>query len=411
LGFITVGLLVATFAVWAAAFTALNRRADAVRDAMQRAEPLIVSAQTINTELAAADANAAAAFLVGGVEAAGPRRQYLESLDTAMRELSVAAQRASSVEGASEAIATISEKVPEYAGLIESARANNRQGYPIGAAYLRAASALLQDEIFPAAEQLYDATVEAYADAYADAGAARDTPLLVLAGVVLLGALVATQLLLFRRTNRIFNIPLVLATIVALVLVAMPLTAMSNQHRELANATDEGYFGVNTIARVRILAFRAKGDESFALIARGNGERWYTDYDTVMSAIGAPFSGGLLDAAYERDSISAFSFGLDTALEDYQAAHLAVRSLDRDGQYEEAVAHATGTGPDSSATAFAALDAELRETLDEYATRFEARAQQAERNLDNQDLWVSVLAALVALGVVIGLQQRIREYR
>ncbi|HEX5096460.1 MAG TPA: hypothetical protein VFX21_10615 [Acidimicrobiia bacterium] len=407
----TIGLLVAIVAVWAAAFTAVNRRADAVRDAMQRAEPLIVSAQGINTELARADASAAASFLVGGVEAAGPRQQYLDSIDAAMRELSVAAQNGGSVEGASDAIATISEKVPEYAGLIESARANNRQGFPIGAAYLRAASALLQDEIFPAAERLYDATVDAYADAYADAGAARDAPLLAFAGIVLLAALVATQILLFRRTNRVFNVPLVLATVVALVLVFMPLTAMSHEHRELARATDEGYFGVNTIARVRILAFRARGDESFALIARGNGERWYTDFDTVMSAIGSPDDDGLLGAAFEEEPIDAFSSDLADALDHYKSAHQSVQETDRAGDFDMAVTLATGDAATSSATAFAALDEELKATLDEYAARFERGAGRAEKQLDNQEVWVSVLAILVALGVVVGLQQRIREYR
>jgi hypothetical protein len=389
----------------------VNRRSEAVRDAMQRAEPLIVSAQRINTELAEADASAAAAFLAGGVEAAGPRQQYLDSLDTAMRELSVAAQNGASVEGASAAIATISEKVPEYAGLIESARANNRQGFPIGAAYLRAASALLQDEIFPAAERLYDATVDAYADAYGDASASRDAPLLVLAGIVLLAALAGTQILLFRRTNRVFNVPLVLATIVALVLLVMPLTAMANEHRELARATDDGYFGVNTIARVRILAFRAKGDESFALIARGNGQRWYDDFDTVMSAIGAPYAGGLLDAASQRESSGAASRGIEDALDDYQSAHKKVRDTDRAGDFGAAVELATGDGADSSATAFLALDERLRDTLDAYATRFEISANRAEAELDHQAVWISVLAILVSLGVIVGLQQRIREYR
>ena len=49
----------------------------------------------------------------------------------------------------------MSTQLPVYTGLVETARVYNRQGLPLGAAYLREASGLMRDKLLPAAKQLY----------------------------------------------------------------------------------------------------------------------------------------------------------------------------------------------------------------------------------------------------------------
>jgi hypothetical protein len=52
---------------------------------------------------------------------------------------------------------TLSTDLPVYTGEIETARADNRIGYPVGAAYLREATTLMNSSLLPAAENLYSA--------------------------------------------------------------------------------------------------------------------------------------------------------------------------------------------------------------------------------------------------------------
>ncbi|MDJ0001059.1 hypothetical protein QM787_27360, partial [Rhodococcus ruber] len=52
-------------------------------------------------------------------------------------------------------LASISTDLSVYSGLVETARANNRTGHPVGAAYLSEASTLMQTSMLPMAQQLH----------------------------------------------------------------------------------------------------------------------------------------------------------------------------------------------------------------------------------------------------------------
>ena len=114
-------------------------------EARTNAEQL-VRIQSIRTNLVTADANATNAFLVGGLEPPEARDAYTEGIATTARALAAAsAARADD----STALERVNRVLTQYTGLIEAARANNRQGFPVGAAYLRQASRVLQDEALP----------------------------------------------------------------------------------------------------------------------------------------------------------------------------------------------------------------------------------------------------------------------
>ena len=64
------------------------------------------------------------------------------------------------------ALNTIADQLPIYSGLVESARANSRQGFPIGAAYLRAAVIAVDVTMLPAADRLYTSEAQRLNDDY-----------------------------------------------------------------------------------------------------------------------------------------------------------------------------------------------------------------------------------------------------
>src|SRR5439155_8324764 len=90
--------------------------------------PAIVLAQRIHAALAAADRSAANAFLSGGVEIVEPRTEYEIESATAARDLEQAAEQNRAGAAASRQLQAIGPLLAQYTGLIEQARANNRQG-------------------------------------------------------------------------------------------------------------------------------------------------------------------------------------------------------------------------------------------------------------------------------------------
>src|SRR5215469_17012925 len=117
-------------------------------------EPLSLDAQRIYRSLSDADATEAAAFLHGGQEPLALRRQYQADIARAARELETATAAAGG-SSAGPQLAVLSAGLPVYAGLVETARADNRLGYPLGAAYLREASGLMRSTLLPAARAVY----------------------------------------------------------------------------------------------------------------------------------------------------------------------------------------------------------------------------------------------------------------
>lgn len=124
---------------------------------MQRASAATaqtIRIQQIQTNLQRADANATNAFLVGGLEPASQRAAYEESITAASQLI---AQAADAEPADQAALSALNVELVDYTENIELARANNRQGFPIGAQYLRLASNGLRADALPILQNLVDA--------------------------------------------------------------------------------------------------------------------------------------------------------------------------------------------------------------------------------------------------------------
>ena len=64
----------------------------------------------------------------------------------------------------------------EYAGLVETSRANTRLGYPVGSAYLNQARDLANDDLVPRAERLRRVGEQRMAQAANSVGRTRRHP-------------------------------------------------------------------------------------------------------------------------------------------------------------------------------------------------------------------------------------------
>jgi hypothetical protein len=408
---VTVGLVVLGLVSGLVGLVAVQRRAALVRDVGQLSGPLSVHAQNLYRSLSDADATAASAFLTNGVEPPALRQRYLDDLAQASSALSIALRDAD--DRAADKLAVLARQLPVYTGLVETARSYNRQGLPLGAAYLREASGLMRGTLLPTAQQLFDLGQQRLTAAQRDAAAFPWAVLLL--GVVTLGGLIATQALLARRTNRVLNVGLVTASLATLIGLTWSTAALASAADSIDTGRRDGSAQVQVLANARVAALQARADEALTLIARGDGAAFEHDFTAVMERlIGKDGNGGLLAQAVAQAPTAADRATAEEAREQarkWQAAHKKVRELDDGGQYLDAVKLATDSGADSPSGLFGRLDAAVTRGITATNERFDERAAEAGDALGGADAAVVLLTVVLVVAVVAGMQRRIGEYR
>ncbi len=405
-------LVVLAFGVGLAGVVGVVQRSRAVEAVHSRSGSLTVTAEELYRALSDADASAASAFLSNGVEPPALRQQYEADVASAARALA-AAGAASDTTTTNNYVLRIAADFPVYTGLIEAARANNRQGFPVGAAYLRVASGLMRDRLLPAAKSLYSiATGRLAADR---AGAASFPWVAVPLGLLAIYGLLRVHRYVARRTRRMVNPGMAvgaLAIVVALVWVAASWAAGTAR---LDAAARNGSDQVRQLSLARTTALEARADESLTLVARGSGGSYETSFTTLTrQLIGDDGKGGVLHSASVHATDPRVRAAVDDAAaqaRDWRSVHRTLRGLDDGGRYPQAVALAVGSDPHSSAATYGRLDASLARALAITDATFDREVAGAARTSTGEVAGLVLLTLLAAAGIVAGLQQRIAEYR
>ncbi len=396
-------------------FTAVTvqSRAQALDDLAGSSGPLSIAAQDIYRSLSDADATANSAFLAGGLEAADVRARYDADIAQAESALAVAvaAREPADLADPTGPLAILSGKLSVYTGLVETARANNHQGLPIGAAYQREASSLMRDELLPAAEQLYrDET----ARLGADQDSASSLPIVeILLGLLALVVLFFAQRYVRRRTRRRLNTGLAIATGAALVSLLWVLIATAGVAANVGASRDDGSTQTDVLARARIAALAARADETLTLVARGSGTEFEEHYGKVREQL-AGGGGGLLGEADSLATDDAVRDKVGTAEEVQKAwhdVHVDIREADDSGDYAKAVQLAIGPDESGAAAQFDKVDTNLREAIAATTATFDDEVSQASNALTGTVIGVILLALVMAAGSVAGIWQRLKEYR
>lgn len=146
-----IGALLAALVVAFGAVTAwqMHERSAAADDVLHRSQPLTSDAADIYRSLAEANTAASSGFLAGGQETEESRDRYEKGIRTAAEGLVTAAANSDADSPSADVITRLNRLLPEYKGLIERARTYNRQGFPVGGAYLRYANEKMQQEMLP----------------------------------------------------------------------------------------------------------------------------------------------------------------------------------------------------------------------------------------------------------------------
>jgi hypothetical protein len=404
-------LVAMTIALGAIAATAATNRRDAAQSVSRSSEPQLMRAEGVYASLSAADATAATTFLTGGIEPAGRRALYLQELDAASTQMAALARHAGSSSETRAPAATLAEQLPVYTGLVEAARANSRQGFPVGAAYLRRASGLMRAQLLPAAERLY--VIEAQR-MHGDYGNGTRNAGLVAALVIaaaLFVLLVLTQVGLARFSNRILNVPLLLATVLVAALGLWVGFGLTSQQDALAAAQRKGSDAVQLLTASRVLALRAQRDDSLTLIGRGSDTTSLPDFERTMTALrGDDVRGGLLGDAQRvarRSGTIGSMSGVHAAVAGFERAHGRMAAHVGEGDYQGAVR----TYIHDEVRQARRLDVALESGTRAAQRRFTTNADDAEAAVRGMWIGIPLLALAIGALAVLGLSYRIREYR
>ncbi len=391
-------LTVAVSLVFAlSAFSTFGSTNDALRRGGDNTTQL-VRIQAIHTNLVRADADATNAFLVGGLEPADQRADYTASLAQSSRLIAEAA-RAQPADGP--ALGALNNAVLTYAGLIEQARATNRQALPVGAQYLRLASSGLRSDALPILDALVkanDARVSAELD-----NAAGTSASLIATGVLALLVLIGGMVWLSLRTHRYVNPPLAVATAAVLVTLVVGAISLAAVGSRVSAVRDGSYAATLATATARIAAFDAKSNESLTLIARGSGSAFEKAWVGSSKIVA--------DESTTAAGLSSEAAKMGGLWKAYMSTHTKIRTADDGGQWEQAVSQATGSGATSANTTFDAFDSSSGAALT-------SNSHSASDSLDAPRTWLPFAAWLgLLVGIASaasawwGVSLRLEEYR
>ncbi|MGQ4719546.1 hypothetical protein [Streptomyces tunisiensis] len=412
-----IGAVLAVLVVTFGAVTAwqMTDRAAAADAVLTSSQPLTSDAADIYRSLADANTAASSGFLAGGQESAATRDRYERDIATAASKLVNAAANAAPGSASTATITKLNRLLPEYKGLVERARTYNRQGYPVGGAYLRYANEKMQQEMLPAAHDLYTMESERLRGDYADASP-YPWPSIAL-GLATLAALAWVQRRTYLHTNRVLNHGLVAAT-TATTVVLLWLTgghALSRSH--LDDSYDHGVRSLAVLHDARIASLKARGNENLTLVARGAetvkvGDTTLDAYDHDFARDIDTLGEGLAHArrlADDDTGAKPVTAALGNMTE-WKKRHAAAREQDENGNYQQALDMVIGA-KGATGECFDAVDKNLATALEHEEAEFATAAGDGRDALTGLPTGAAVLAVLGATGAVLGIGRRLSEYR
>lgn len=404
---ISISVVVGAVVFGAIATGAEQSRERAARAAGTQTEPLLAHAARLYTALSDANATEGTALLSGGVQSPTERLRYQSDLRAASDSLSALTREAGTSATVTGALSTIANQLPIYTGLVETARANNRQGFPIGAAYLRQAVAQSTGSMLPAADLIYRAEAQRLAEDYSSGSSTATLVTFIAAGAVALLLILLAQRYVTRVSRRILNIGMLVATVAVAAVSVWGVVGLLNEQNSLATAQQDGSDSVEVLSAATVMQSRAQSDLSLSVVNRGTDETDALDFLAVKPVLGPLV--GEVSALARRTGTTAAANRFDSDYASYQSTATLIADDEKLGQLTGA-AGALALEP-SAARISDQVSTDLTGQISAAQTRFAHAAADATSALDGLSVAIPVITVLAAVAALLGLRQRINEYR
>ncbi|MYS20629.1 hypothetical protein GTW78_10405 [Streptomyces sp. SID4948] len=422
-------LIGASLAVLVVAFGAvtawqITARATAADHVVHHSAPLSADAAEIYRSLADADATVAGGFLLGGDEPQAVSDRYQRDISTAARLITQAAASSDGSGAAGAQLASLNQQLPYYVQQVATAQSDNRQGLPLGGAYLSYADQRMQMKggLLAAADELYRIETDRLNRDYADAEALPWAAWVL--GAAALAALVWAQRRHYRRTNRVFNHGMLAASAACAVVLVWLVAGHTVARARLSDSYAHGAESMQVLNNARIAMLQARGNENLTLVARGSGDAYDVGFTADMRRLAGADPAGVGGQLAQALALADDSAGRDPvnaavkSVQIWRGRHTAARASDNGGDYTTAVAQVIG-GKDSSGKAVTAttgqcfdkVDADLDRAVAQEQREFRQAADQGRGALSLLPAGAALLAVLAAAGAALGIGRRLSEYR
>jgi hypothetical protein len=409
-----VALVVAALAWGAVSAWTVGQHAGAAADVVSVNEPLSFDARQLYQSLSDADVTATTAFLSGPREPLAMRQRYQADIARAGADLSaISAAAAPGGPQPAASLRTIATDLPVYTSYVAEAQTDYALGYQLtGGSFMQVASEQMHLDLLPAARAIFD---QVNADLAARSAQATGLPwfAVVLVIFICLGfSLYRAQRWLSRRTRRTFNLGLLAASLALTISAIWLLVSFSVARFDLQGAEAHGSAPAQALAQAAVNVQEARGDEILNLISRSGSTSFSGDFDAASRQVG-PGAGTLLTTAAAANQGSKAAQPVAAAQADartWYASGRHVFSLDLAADYAAETSLVIGTGPGSSAAAFAKLEADLGAAIADDQAVFSAGATAGANAFTGLEAAVALAAVLMAVGCAWGLVPRLREY-
>jgi hypothetical protein len=416
LGVLLLTLMLVSLAVGTICALSVQDRDETLQNLSTTDGELHAAAEEFYRSLSTADVAAGAAFLARDQGMATDRVRYETEYEGAVGEAQSALATLVAAAGDEtdaeqrDLLGTLPGRLSEYTVLVEDARAYNRLGKPVASTYQLLAADSMRAHLLPSAKKLHESV---NAKLERDQAGSAKFPILELAlGLLVLAMLVGVQVYLWRRTNRVFNVGLALATVAAVAMVAWIAVASLTAGQDAEQSRDDGTAVINALSEARITALSARANEALIPVAARDGHTWDVYEKTYRELTGKlERSNGQLGAAKAATDDPAVQEKIDEARQSARSwmdQHDQLRQAASGGEQKLAVERLITSEADA---AFGAFDDSLGAAIDDTRQRFDTDSANASAALTGVVVGVIGLAVLIAAGSAIGVWQRLREYR
>jgi hypothetical protein len=427
-------LPVAVFAV--AVQVGVARNDSAVRTVGRDATRGITVAQAIKLNLAELDALVVQDLLgTVALTPSGFPEDYNAKRSELHDNLILAALRSQEGEAYQQPLANIDYVLAHYHTLVKDAFAAHADGDAARAADVYGqAHGVMADTLLPEAEFVDKANTYVLNNTY-DSQKARSTStgrVIFVTWIVLLAFLALTQLLLARKFRRLLNVPLIVASVVAVVGGTFAMNRIDASAHHLTEAREQAFDSVHVLARARATVvaarqseglllldpsqaaaaqeeftaqtnrlLRVQGNDDIATLARsGTVPEGAGGYLATVAGAGSGGSGEPPGAG------SAGSAGQDAvvAFGEFLAEDANIRNL------VESDAARTARGVYDNARTFTVLSDAIDDAQTADQATFDGHARRAAEATSHVDEMTLAAAGAVLLLALLGLYLRLREY-
>jgi hypothetical protein len=393
--------------------------------------PSIIAAQEISSALADLDANAGNYLL-------GTKQHQIDAVATFEKQRLVvtsslvkAAQNITYGDSESVPINVMFDTLGRYLELFAEMKYQKDQGDEGRAlATYTSATDLMHQRILPAASELDKANYGWLQYEY-DRQQLRSEGAEVLAGILvaaLVGLLAWAQYFLFRKTRRIVNPPLLVATLVTGLFGAYLVGTIATARDDLKVAKVDAFESIHAMWQARSVAYDANGDETRYLLGGGRAasfEQAYKDkvakLTTKPQPTGSTFTFKDVPKDYKGffgDEMRNITFDgerdaavkMINAFAAYDKIDGRIRAFERASKHAEAVELCIGARDDQSNAAFDRFDKALQEVVRINRKEFDATVDAGQHVLVVTGTMLPIVSLVVAFLALFGIRVRLREY-